>query len=243
MAVCTILFEDQTWRRFRPVAAGAPVFELRCGAFNVRERLGILGVDAGVLLARPALDALHSTERWEAGADAADRRAAKAETCLFVSGRVPPRADLLRALYAVAAGGFLWEDEAGVLAYGADGEAASQAMAAWRTWAAADAAGDSAARWNPPEPAGWRAVADGLAAEDPASLTALGDIVAEAPRPLGWLWDIVGATAAAVAGDAAALAGRTSPGREPFAVTGAAADGGFWRRPTTWTPAAKGAAG
>ena len=73
MTIAITLFEDHTWKGLRPLAAGLPTYEQRCGMFNTRERCEAIGL-TGHLLCRPLLEPLHGEVSWTIGA--ADRPAA-----------------------------------------------------------------------------------------------------------------------------------------------------------------------
>jgi hypothetical protein len=231
VAFIPVLFEDHTWRNFRPVALGAPVYELRCGAFNTRERAELAGATGGVLLCRPWLEELHTCEGWRKGMPAAKELAAEGGRLLLLSGRLPAATEMMRVLLALADEDFVWRDEAGLLAASVGGPAAAAALAGWEAWSAGGDEGVFA--WEPP--AEWaRGDAAPVAAARPEVAAALAELIngtGAAPR---WVWDLVGATAAAGAADAAAQPGRATPGRRPFGLVPAEPEGADWRRPARW---------
>ena len=61
MQIVPVIFEDHNLVRMRPLTWSIPVFEVRCGMFNTRERVGMCGErNGGVLLGRELLGGLHT---------------------------------------------------------------------------------------------------------------------------------------------------------------------------------------
>ncbi len=235
MSVRPVLFEDHTAARFRPLAWSVPVPEIRCGLFCLRERLGLLRPGGGVTAVRPGLRPLGTDPAWRPipSATAAGRD-------LWLNGRLAPAAPLLADLLAAAAvGPFAWTDEAGLLALAADPPLAAATLASWETWReqAEEQPGDAPAAWRPALPAEWEAQ------ETPGGGRWLrpGDAGPGAPGTagpaLGWIWDLVPRTAAAIAADLV-LAGGRRWRRHPFGLVPAAgAADPIWAAETALAPA------
>ncbi|MBK8166093.1 MAG: hypothetical protein IPK64_09015 [bacterium] len=215
-----VVFEDHSWRGLRPLAASVPVFELRCGLFSTRERLELLGA-RGSLRCRPGLAGLLPAASWPvADEPVADR------TEFWLAGRLAPDLALVQALLALGAQGtpFTLHDAEGLVAGLFPPPAAAAVVAAWRAWARG-----TTARFTVPGGAvvtpvqalpGWRLelTGDGDGGRSPALLAALEAACAGTRGSLTRSWDVVPATAAAIAGD---LAGGLAAGgweRRPFGL-------------------------
>src|SRR5262249_45793182 len=59
-----ILFEDEGYRTFLPLAYSRPVFELRCGLYTARERVDGLAGRRPAALCRAHLAGAHGAGRW-----------------------------------------------------------------------------------------------------------------------------------------------------------------------------------
>ena len=243
MTVLPILFEDHTSARFRPLSWSQPLFEVRCGMFSLRERLGLLSAEGGALAVRPLLGPLGQDPRWkplEAGRDG---------PCLWLNGRLAPDFPLLQALLQAADQGvFALSDDGGLLALAGDGPVAAAVRSSWRQWMDGPGRDEGPDRetepWQPPIPADWTAAGSadsGLTWRCPRDGGA--DCPPALPPALGWIWDIVPRTAAALGGDLQAATGR-SWRRHPYGlVADAAAGEPVWARTTTLTAADPGALG
>jgi UDP-N-acetylglucosamine diphosphorylase/glucosamine-1-phosphate N-acetyltransferase len=67
MSDIVILFEDESYRTFLPLAYSRPVFELRCGLFTGRERVAALLGRAPAALCRTHLASFYGAGRWPLG--------------------------------------------------------------------------------------------------------------------------------------------------------------------------------
>ncbi|MFN2370335.1 MAG: hypothetical protein ABR506_04175, partial [Candidatus Krumholzibacteriia bacterium] len=156
---------------------------------------------------------------------------------LWLGGRLAPDFPTLAALLAAAAQGpFALTDADGLLALAAGPQLGAAVAASWRAWLAdlgAEREDAAPGPWQPPVPPDWaaEAAAGGLQWRRPKA--------GGAPRPaalapaLGWIWDLVPRTAAALAADLAWSGGR-SWRLHPFGVVGApASDEPAWALPTT----------
>lgn len=196
MNLHTVLFEDPTVQGFLPLGASVPHFEIRCGMFNLRERVELLGSAGGFLRLRDHLQGLALDPAWTAG----DVPGGEGRQ-LWLGGRLAPSCALLEALGAMATTGeFVLRDERGVLAAALEGELAQAWNESWRDLAAQPwslAQGP----WRPPLPENWAPLTANGGGEilGPAG-TVLPD---ELPgvEPLDWIWQIVPRTAAALAED------------------------------------------
>ncbi len=67
MADTVILFEDEGFRLFLPLVYSRPVFELRCGIFTARERVGALLGQLPAAICRSHLATVYGAGRWPLG--------------------------------------------------------------------------------------------------------------------------------------------------------------------------------
>lgn len=191
-----IVFEDHTHVRFRPLSWSQPTYELRCGMFNTRERLELAAPGRqGLLLSREILRPLHMAPGWERTPTPPGGRS------LWLNGRLAPDAALIAALHAARDRDWAIFDEAGLLAASLGEQQGAEWLASWEAWAA-DAWTD--ATWSPES-----LLAAFPSPDLPGELTACG---------LGWIWDVVPATAAAISGDLGLVADGTPYGRHPFGL-------------------------
>lgn len=215
-----IVFEDHNWLGLRPLCASQPVFELRCGMFNTRERLELAGAGDGILLCRAHLAPLVQAGSWRTNvAPPAGRRS------LWLSARLGPSCDLVRALLALGAGGddFSCWDDGGLVAAALDGRSALAAFADWQSWQAGRAAtftpglphveaGGASRGLHLRLPAGADGAQAGLIG------ARLAEAAGDAGATLGRAWDLVPATAAALASDLAAGLAAGGWERRPFGL-------------------------
>lgn len=237
MTIEIVLFEDHTWKGLRPLSAGLPTYEHRCGMFNTRERWEAIGA-TGRLLCRRLLEPLHGEVAWTIGA--ADPAAAGGERGgrLWVSGRLAPRTQLMQALVSVADQefAFAWHDGDGLVAGFLPPSLEAKALAGWRSWRdgtqarwdgpdfgpdAAECRGAHAGRLTCPASAGPGAAARVLAT--------LEEACGIEPPALRRSWDIVAATASALRSDlqSALVAGGWQ--RHPFGLFAAEGVAAPWR--------------
>ncbi len=219
-----VLFEDHTLARFRPLAWSTPVTEIRCGMFSLRERVGLLTGTGGSMAIRPHLAALVTDPDWS-GLEAGD-----AGPCLWLAGRLAPDPTTVEALLTAGRhGAFALQDEGGLLAACGDGAASGALADSWLAWSAgADTLADTCPQaWTPPVPPTWGRVDLG------SGLTWRAPEAGGAPAPaglapaLGWIWDVVPRTAAAVAADLALAVDRTVQ-RHPYALVPTAGGTAPW---------------
>ncbi len=224
------VFEDHTASHFRPLSASVPVYELRCGILNLRERLARLTGKPPVLLPRShlgdlaALGGLAPTGGALVGADALAEAIAESagRRLLAIGARVGADWRVIDALLAAAQDpqDWSWRDDDGLLAVCLGGEHVAAFLEAWRAW---DDVSVHGACWRDP-----RTAPPIFAPEVPVATPRLP--VAQV-LPAAWqrLWDLVGATGPAIAADAARLGERGLPPRQPWGVL---PDGGG---PAPWT--------
>lgn len=238
-----ILFEDHSLARLRPLCWSIPQYEVRCGMFNLRERIGLLRAgQGGRLLSRPVLQGLNRDPQWGNGLAGGSGGAQGPD--LWLAGRLGARWDILEGLLDLPAGvpDFLWRDGQGLLAARLS-PARSRALAeSWARWeGAAAAAGSWAQAAEPPIP--WEIgkifpefqAAAGLqdqqllvdapgAADDGAARGVLvgswnGWAQAQDLR-LDWIWQVVPRTESALTADLEAVLRRPAQPRRPFGIDG-----------------------
>jgi UDP-N-acetylglucosamine diphosphorylase/glucosamine-1-phosphate N-acetyltransferase len=239
--ISVVLFEDHTWRHFRPVSASQPVYELRCGMFSLRERCELLGARPR-LLCRRILGAL-----GHAGVPTATRSSAATSpaTELWLSGRLLPSTAAVAAIdkaFAAAPGAW-WFDQDGLLAAAVTADQLAGAQAAWEAWERG-----AATRWDsqPAGPFSELAPAPGqrLLVPVDAGDTAAGTLAAAltaatngAAPALARIWEIVPATPAAIRDDLTAAQAAGSWVRRPFGLFAGEPEGAPWAAPTRLTRA------
>jgi hypothetical protein len=143
-----VLFEDHTVDRFRPLSWSWPLYELRCGILNLRERVqllqrqvhdqtGMVALPLG-LLPRTLLAPLHHLPDAAVGPDAVRQAAQQAEGWLCLHGRLGPRLDVIAALFRASdePGNFVWRDELGPVAWSLGADQGPAWLAAWEAGAA-----------------------------------------------------------------------------------------------------------
>jgi len=189
-----VLFEDHTLRHFRPISWSLPVPELRLGMFNLRERVELAG-GSGVLLTRPYLAPLHTCTDWAINPDSL----AEDGSVLWLNGRCRPSVPQLEMLLESLPGqaSFVHGDEHGPLMAWLDTSASAAALASWQQWAAAESELENPAPWEGPAFGGETAL----------------DIPA-----LGYLFDVVPATAVTLANDARIVQEGRRWRRTPFGL-------------------------
>lgn len=215
-----VIFEDHTWAGFRPLAASQPVFELRCGLFGTRERVELAG-GTGTLRCRRHLAALLAPGPWRVN-DAAP--AAGPE--LWLTGRLAPRPELVAALLAAAGGGdrFAWHDDQGLVAALYGPAEAAAAATAWQAWESGTRAAFDAPAWGPgtgADPAAgqrFRCPPGGDADRAQVLAASLATASAGTDPALRRIWDLVPATATALAADLAAGLAAGGWHRRPFGL-------------------------
>lgn len=223
-----VLFEDHTWRHFRPLAASLPTYHLRCGLFSLAERCAVLG-STPVLRCRTGLEPLEGA--------AATAPVPAAGPLLWLSGRLAPSLEILARIDAAFsdAAGAAWYDQDGLLAAKVPGGECAAFAASWAAWCSGGGATWEAA------PAGARhtvPVGDGQVLAlpepgDPAAAQRLAQALRALPQPVALrrTWDLVPATSRAITDDLAVAIARGGWMRHPFGLTPAAGPAA-WAAPT-----------
>jgi UDP-N-acetylglucosamine diphosphorylase/glucosamine-1-phosphate N-acetyltransferase len=202
-----VLFEDHTAARLRPLSWSVPAYEVRCGLFSTRERLDLADPGAGgVVLCRPVLLPLHTAPGWHGPTGELTDRS------FWVNGRLAPRCSLVNALHELRDQDWVLHDESGLLAAALSPEMGAMLLASWRKWSDADAI-DTV--WAMPQQ---------LAGLPPPTLPPLSDRL-----DLGWIWDLVPATGAAIVTDLAQVSGGVRYARHPFGIV--AETNAEWQQP------------
>jgi UDP-N-acetylglucosamine diphosphorylase/glucosamine-1-phosphate N-acetyltransferase len=198
-----IIFEDHTSAALRPLSWSVPVYELRCGLLNLRERVAVLTGREPEVLPRGFLAPLARDCGHAVAGTTGPRR------LLVLNARLGAAWEVLAALLAAAESGadWCWRDDDGVLAACLEGAAGDAFLADWRTWDDEAVAGGG---WADPETS-IHPFSPALPGRTPA-LPAAGE------SPLAWrrIWDLVPALARALAGDVVVLADRGMPPRRPW---------------------------
>ena len=237
--IIPVIFEDHNLARMRPLAWSAPVFELRCGMFNTRERVSLSsGRGGGVLLGRAMLANLHNAAGWEWGAASLAVPADGHSRFLFLNGMLAPDFSLIRGLLDLAPDSpdFVWRNEWGLIAALVRGDLAVQMADDWKAWEQKNAR-QGAWTDSAQTPQAWMGT-DLLSAGTASRLGDGGEVLVD-PTASGaalslavkleelairqnagpaWIWDIVGCTKDALAGDLAFVKGGLSFRREPFGI-------------------------
>ncbi len=207
MPLRPVIFEDHTAAALRPLSWSVPVYELRCGLFNLRERLAILTGREPELLPRGFLAPLARDCGHALAGDGGPER------LLVLNARLGAAWETLAAVLAAAeqGAGWCWQDEAGVLAACLEGAAGETFLGAWRQWNDGTTAAGS-----------WRDAAAAVPVFAPAMPSRKPVLPPAGSLPSAWrrLWDLVPALSAALAGDVVVVAERGLPARQPWgAVT------------------------
>lgn len=197
MRYLPVLFEDHTAAGFRPLSWSVPVSELRCGIFNPRERVQLACGQAPALLLRPHLHDLAVALGHMVGVQHLRRllEAGHRPGLLMLSPRIGADWLLLEDVIRRATQAdqrFVLGDGEGLLAAMVSPEQAATWLASWEDWCGQ---AEEAGCWRDP------------AATVPSWIPP-GD-VAPAGATGTWrrIWDLVPATAEALAADARRLDG------------------------------------
>ena len=240
MNVIPVIFEDHLLSRMRPAAWSTPVFELRCGMFNTRERVDLCtGRLGGVLLGRSILGSLSNAAGWTWGTAAVGDRGGSGVRFLFLNGLLAPDFSLVQGLLELGrdAPSFVWENKEGLLAALLDNEDAIRLAADWGVW---EEGNDRGGVWSNPAsiPAPWKPeilLHDAISAsldggsevrfsgqspsggQNPANV--FSDLEKKQASGPAWIWNIVDATGPAVKGDLSFVASGRTYRREPFGIS------------------------
>lgn len=240
MKIVPVIFEDHNLVRMRPLAWSAPVFELRCGIFNTRERVGLCagGRGGGVLLGRDLLRNLNHASGWEWGAASIEDSDRKDSRFLFLNGMLAPDFSLIRGLLEIAQDNpdFVWRNGQVLIAALLGSGPAKQTAEDWEGWEQENA---RQGVWTDPTQTsrGWmgadlfsngtafrlsgggEVLVNGDASASNQDLNAkLHEMEMIQSASPAWIWDIVGCTKKAIAGDLAFLKNGKSFRREPFGI-------------------------
>ena len=239
MQIVPVIFEDHNLVRMRPLTWSIPVFEVRCGMFNTRERVGMCGErNGGVLLGRELLGGLHTASGWETGAGSLSLPQWKNSRFLFLNGMLAPDLSLIRGLLegAFDRPDFVWQNDEGLVAALVAGPVAERVGQDWECWDRENAAGGA---WTDPaqSPGSW--TGGGQMVDGPTQKLPLGgqlqvaaagqDRAADLTRYLGkmetlqtagprWIWDLVAATRPAIMSDLDFVKNGAAFRREPFGI-------------------------
>ena len=232
-----VLFEDEAWAGLRPIAWSLPAFEIRCGMFNLRERVALVqerlapdrmtrqGRFRGHLLARGELTSLLRADDWQLGADRIQPGAAD-DCFVWLNGRLGRALPLLelaltpgqgdrdlalfrngRLVVAAVCGDRLRQ----LTRAWADWEAGERSPAAERAFAAEAVFADLPAEDCAP---GWRLAGAGPAVKDRCRA-----LLAETDGLLfDWIWQLVPATADILRADLALSLAVGAYLREPYGL-------------------------
>jgi UDP-N-acetylglucosamine diphosphorylase/glucosamine-1-phosphate N-acetyltransferase len=142
-----VIFEDHAAQDFRPLGWSQPVYEHRCGLFNLRERILdlLVGLDCDEtsclppplsLLPRSLLLPLHRAAGVASGPVVCRRELTAASRTLWLNARLGPRWDLLATLIGESCKDrdFVWRDAKGLLAAGVDRCLGEQLLGSWEDW-------------------------------------------------------------------------------------------------------------
>lgn len=217
MNIVPVIFEDHGLARMRPLSWSTPVFELRYGMFNTRERVGMCcDQPGGVLLGRSFLAGLHCAKGWSWGVEGITNRPDEEDRFLFLNGMLAPNFLLIKDLFSRAAKekDFVWRTEAGLIAALVDRRQAEVLAADWAAWEQECSAGKT---WQNPSstPDTW--MGDILKVE-PLSDAALGDMPDRQAAGPNWIWDIVPCTGKVLVADLEFACSVESYRREPFGI-------------------------
>ncbi|MFH1845481.1 MAG: putative sugar nucleotidyl transferase [bacterium] len=154
MRILPLLFEDHTAQNFQPLSWSVPVYELRCGLYNLRERVQDViarfgGQDNEVILEdvgclpRQYLLPLAEQQPGLQGLEACRRAVDLADRVLLFNARLGPRWDVLAAFCGAGSrlgsngDGLAWFVDDELLAVCLDRQLASSLLADWAAWEAA----------------------------------------------------------------------------------------------------------
>ncbi len=235
MNIIPVLFEDHLLSRMRPAAWSTPVFEMRCGMFNTRERVDLCnGGRGGVLLGRAMLGGLNQATGWTWGTAGLKGKGGPEVRFLFLNGLSAPDFSLVQGLIDIGGDvpSFTWHNENGLVAALLDSDDAIRLAADWEAW---EVGNDNRGAWSEASasPAAWNpeislegAISARLqggsevrftGGSDPA--TVFGNLEKTLDSGPLWIWNIVDATGPAIQKDLSFVASGVSYRREPFGIT------------------------
>jgi len=205
-----VLFEDHSLTNFRPVALSQPVYEMRVGVFNVRERVEALREfkdQNGILLSRQVLRGLHPESNWQILNAPSPRREDEDLRYLWINGRLRADFSSLSSLVRdILAGQEVHiQDGEGSLAFSCNAHEHLENLEHWFSWETENGASQAFYR-NELKPTRWAPI-----------LTKEFSKV-EGMEGLGWIWDIVPATSRLITADLDQVIKKQSFWRKPFGV-------------------------
>ncbi len=223
MNIVPVIFEDHNLARMRPLSWSVPVFELRCGLFNTRERVGLCSSGGGgVLLGRGMLRNLNWASDWKWGSASIAPAGGKDERFLFLNGMLAPDFSLVQGLFELAREypDFVWREGQQLVAAVVGGDLALKAAEDWESWERKNAAQGV---WTDPAqtPGSWMGTdlfpdeASGHTRDLIANFDKLAKLQSTGPS---WIWDIVGCTKDALVADFDFVKGGMPFSREPFGI-------------------------
>ncbi|MCK9995374.1 MAG: hypothetical protein KAH56_03725 [Candidatus Krumholzibacteria bacterium] len=239
MKIVPVIFEDQNLARMRPLSWSVPVFELRCGLFNTRERVGLCSsVSGGVLLGRGMLRNLNRASGWKWGAASIASFGGEDVRFLFLNGMLAPDFSLIQSLFELAREypEFIWRDGQELIAAVVSVDVAVKVAEAWESWEKDNA---DQGVWTDPArtPPTWMGpdLFPDETSDHPQDLIAqLDELAMLQEAGPSWIWNIVGFTKEALTGDLDFVQGGMSFSREPFGIfPGPDLPSPDWAKPTT----------
>ncbi|MBU8870715.1 MAG: hypothetical protein KOO60_07615 [Gemmatimonadales bacterium] len=244
MSVVPILFEDHLVSSFRPMAWSVPLFEIRCGLFNTRERVELslagpgMGSPEGTLiggfLSRSLFAELHTSPNWTADPVVIKRDLlARDNRILLLNGRIAARYDILERFLGAeqTCPDFAIFDGQGLIGALLSSDKAAKVIEAWVAWEQ-DADKSGAWKWSGISPGPWKlpGVVAGSEYIDLGKGFSLWDgdtalegdlrnwVAGSRPLTYEWIWDIVPGTPSAIEEDLAAVVGVSGWRRFPFGI-------------------------
>ena len=225
MTRSVVVFEDHSLDNFRPLAKSVPVYEIRQGMFNLRERVELTQKDLGetafqgTLLCRDILGPLHTTDLWHINPATLTLSQDESDRFLWVNGRCKADFSEIRRLLAGDSEktGFVCTDEHGLVAADLSKRESMILWNSWNNWRLQlSEKSNDCPRWD----------VQGLLKETPSAALKV--------PALGYIWDIVPSTAQQISQDLKFLVTGKSFSRSPFGVFPADDNpDAFWLRETT----------
>ena len=210
MTRSVVIFEDHTLENFHPVALSTPVYEIRRGMFNLRERVELVLKDLkidpsfGSLLGRDILSPLHNCDQWAINPRTLISPESEKGRFLWLNGRSIPDFSNLSALLKGTSGkdGFLCFDDLGLVAADLNREESLKLLNSWHQWMQ-----QRSDRINDPTPWNTQDLLDKTSSSQGQKMKAL-----------AYIWDIVPATADLLKNDVEYLKEGRSFYRNPFGL-------------------------
>ena len=203
MVRSVVIFEDHSLKNFRPLALSAPSYEIRMGMFNLRERVELAGPYQGTLLCRDILAPLHTCDRWQINPETGPLQQHGQQRFLWLNGRCAPQySDIIEGIKGASEDqGFLCVDEFGLVAADLSVEQSTEMWNSWR-------------QWQTQQKGGTHEGEDWLGYNQLKGIPNQPNLF----TGLGYIWDIVPATAELLSRDIIFLSGGKSFSRRPFGI-------------------------